>query len=181
MKQQENKFNYTNLLSLGVYETTLPDFNVEGLISLVYELEDYDKGMKISNKGGYHSSNFVENPKFFPLIKLINSYTHNLYNKVTINVKDIWANISSFTNFNLPHNHSLSNTDPHQISGVLYLKTPPNSGSITFLHPLSFTPPHTIIPKPLQFIIFPSVLIHYVEPNLSQEDRISIAFNFVNI
>ena len=37
---------------------------------------------------------------------------------------------------------------------------------------------YPVEPSPLSCIIFPSWLSHYVEPNMSDEKRISLSFNF---
>ena len=177
MKQQENNFNYIPSIHWGVWEKTLPDFNREGLVNQIYKLRDIDLGTKISNKGGYHSSPFQKHPQFQPLIELINNHTNSLFKTSTINIQEIWANISTYTNYNIPHHHSPDN-NPMKLSGILYLKTPKDGGNIQFIPPFNMAPPVIITPKELQILIFPSVLVHYVEPNLSQEDRISLAFNF---
>ena len=96
--------------------------------------------------------------------------------------------------------NDISNTHDHinsTISGVLYLKTTPDSGNIVFhkermwqnVFPrttyVDFTeyttvtaPTWEITPEPGELIFFPSSLAHSVTPNLSNEDRYCLAFNF---
>jgi len=83
------------------------------------------------------------------------------------------------------------------LSGVYYLKTPPNSGNINFhkncLHMNIFPPSirmeydtvnyfnvdqYTLIPKEGKIVLFPSHLQHSVDINKSDIDRYSCAFNF---
>ena len=91
----------------------------------------------------------------------------------------MWGNISSFTHSNQIHNHITSLTfSDQQLSGVVYLKVPKNSGKILFYNPFNVNIQYCFTPKENEIFLFPSVLYHSVEPNLSQEDRISIAFNF---
>ncbi len=109
---------------------------------------------------------------------------------------DCWININSKGDFNPPHIH------PGQsYSGVYYLFIPDDSGMIHFLDPRNapvFSCPdpkfklgknlygnlnpydHRIFsyqPKPGKVVIFPSWLTHYVDPNPTDEHRVSIAFN----
>ena len=83
-------------------------------------------------------------------------------------------------------------------SGVMYFKCPPNSGDITFYVP-SMIPTwctQTLYPEVKEYntynmresripvkdgmiLLFPSHLAHAVRPNNSNEDRYSIAFNYI--
>lgn len=99
-----------------------------------------------------------------------------------------WINLNQNNNITRPHLHSNS-----LLSGVLYIKCK-NSGPIVFMHPVmahqyvinpnmikeynKFTSAEmSVIPEIGKLIIFPSWLVHYVENNLDDSDRISIAFN----
>lgn len=99
-----------------------------------------------------------------------------------------WINLNQNNNITRPHLHSNS-----LLSGVLYIKSK-NSGPIVFMHPVmahqyvigedliknynKFTSADiSVIPEQGKLIIFPSWLVHYVENNLDDTDRISIAFN----
>ena len=93
-------------------------------------------------------------------------------------------------NFNYAHTHGGSN-----ISGIYYLSVPGDSGKLLFNNPdktiqnLTFfdgpfksfneynSTQFEIIPKENLLVLFPSHIEHYVEPNKSDEPRISIAFN----
>ena len=91
--------------------------------------------------------------------------------------------------FNIPHIHGES-----IFSGVFYVKATEGNGKINFTHPAVNIPYHLpalIIdqwsnlnssnvfhyPQPGKLLLFPSWISHYVEPNLLDEERISIAFN----
>tara|TARA_R100000664_G_C2754358_1_gene141962 strand:- start:2227 stop:2853 length:627 start_codon:yes stop_codon:yes gene_type:complete len=106
-----------------------------------------------------------------------------------------WLNINNKGNFNPPHIHP-----NHHYSGCYYIKFPENAGYIHFLDP---RPQHRICSPDLvetkgnpynspsahdssvftykikegKVIIFPSWLMHYVDPNPNEDLRISIAFN----
>jgi uncharacterized protein (TIGR02466 family) len=99
-----------------------------------------------------------------------------------------WINLNQNNNITRPQLHSNS-----LLSGVLYIKSN-NSGPIVFMHPVAaqqyvmdpdiidqynkFTSTDmSVVPSPGKLVLFPSWLVHYVENNLDDTDRISIAFN----
>jgi len=82
------------------------------------------------------------------------------------------------------------------MSGIFWVKAPENCGKLIFQNPHSFAENwliesadvdvkkrlnyhHTFefAPQEGTLVMFPSHLMHLVEPNESDEDRISIAFN----
>lgn len=102
---------------------------------------------------------------------------------------DAWININGKDSLNGPHSHAGSHW-----SAVYYVKVPDSgkdskSGAIEFLDPrgnisgsclpnaLTFGPKHTLMPVPGELILFPSYLMHWVHPNKSDEERMSIAVN----
>ena len=97
-----------------------------------------------------------------------------------------WKNVTSENEQHSVHNHTNS-----IISGVLYIRSTHSQPSISF-HRMQ--PPYVLSWKPTEFnsfnsmewtlpvedldiILFPSTLFHYVKPNTSNKDRISVAFN----
>lgn len=77
------------------------------------------------------------------------------------------------------------------MSGVFYVTTPKDCGRLRLFDPRPFiigAPDmkyyndgnnyHYFDPTPNLLVMFPGWLKHDVEPNLSDEERISIAFNF---
>jgi uncharacterized protein (TIGR02466 family) len=113
---------------------------------------------------------------------------YNFKTSVKFKIGMPWINLNQNNNITKPHFHSNS-----LLSGVLYIKAK-NSGPIAFMHPVAaqqyvmdsdiidqynkFTSVDvSVIPEPGKLIIFPSWLVHYVQNNLDDTDRISIAFN----
>ena len=109
---------------------------------------------------------------------------------------EAWLNVNLKGNFNPPHIHP-----SNHYSGCYYVNFPHNSGLIHFLDP---RPQHVIACPELSFegdinwyrnknkydsslftyevkegkiVIFPSWLMHYVDPNPTEAMRVSIAFN----
>mgnify|MGYP006094162033 CR=1 FL=1 len=177
MKQQENNFSYKSILQVGVWEILLNDLNLDHWADLAYKTKTNDSGVKVSNTGYHSNPNLHTHPPFYPLVDLINKSLLQITNHPNTIINEMWVNISTFGDFNHPHNHSIDNNQ-NSLSGVLYLKTPLNCGNIQFQNPLNLSSSTTFLPKEKSMLIFPKILFHYVEPNLSQEDRISIAFNF---
>ena len=90
----------------------------------------------------------------------------------------MWANINDKYNYNAHHTHE------GILSGVFYLHVPENSGRLILVDPavrnhnsVIKNSNYGIKPERLACIVFPSWLEHYVEPNQSDEYRISISFN----
>ena len=137
----------------------------------------------------------VKNDKLFqPLVKTIQNKTTEFANEFGVSNKKIvcessWLNISEPNNFQEYHNHGMSH-----FSAVYYVKTPKNSGNLIFkshsawnnMFPFKVNdmklPAHEtfyIEPSECLLVIFKSNLFHMVESNKSNENRISIALNFV--
>jgi len=112
----------------------------------------------------------------------------NFKETVGFKVGRAWINLNQNNNITRPHLHANS-----LLSGVIYIKCQ-NSGPIVFMNPImahqyvvtpdiindfnEFTSSDiSVYPCPGKLIIFPSWLVHYVENNLDNSDRISIAFN----
>ena len=100
----------------------------------------------------------------------------------------MWVNINKTGDYNEIHDHNPY--DGTALSGVFYVKTPANCGRIRFYDPRPFITKapdmqyyndgntyHYFDPEPNMLLIFPAWLKHMVEPNKSNEDRISISFN----
>lgn len=152
--------------------------------------EQDPNGRSISNIGGWQSDNIkdINNPLFETIEYWCNSFAANIgLNPVCLD--HAWININGKYHCNRLHDHQGS-----VLSGVYYIKVPKNSGNINFHHPMkkvisrdwsdavsNCTPVSSqtwfFEPKPNLLMIFPSWIDHEVEPNLSDEYRISISFN----
>ena len=92
-----------------------------------------------------------------------------------------WVNVNGHGGFNVLHNHILGD-----YSGVYYVQGT-GTGDVSFygneqLHKMiepgmPFANPITIKPKDGMLLVFPSYILHQVHPNLSDRERISIAFD----
>ena len=190
-----------NYKTVNIFPVPIHIFDVNGfneiqneLIDYAYDLKKKDpKGVSISNRGGWQSSGFdVEdrNDKLHNfLLNCLDGFPHIDY-KIKFLIY-AWININKPGNYNTKHLHPTND-----LSGVLWIKAPQNSGKIVFESPhefqayqeiesysdnfkSSFNIDHSFHfhPIPGRLIVFPSHLMHEVEENLSTEDRISVSFN----
>jgi uncharacterized protein (TIGR02466 family) len=143
-----------------------------------------------SNRGGFQTKAFfnekIFNELFFePVDIFLNSFKIKKPYKYSKFV--YWINKNSFGNYNIPHIHS-----PNSVSGAYYLEVPEKSGKLIFQNgdnlklsstllsifdDINFNSFCEITPKKFDLILFLSNNIHYVEANLSNQDRISVSFN----
>jgi uncharacterized protein (TIGR02466 family) len=146
---------------------------------------------QVSNVGGIQTENFplsmIKDSFKQDIDQYLNSFNKKCNFKWKIN--GCWVNENYYGDFNMPHNHAASNS---QFSGIWYLKCPHNSGKLILLNnannsdysllfdfiddPLSWVN-YSVIPEQHQLVLFPSFLVHLVEPSKSKENRISVAFN----
>ena len=177
MLQQENKnINYTSFISLGIWEVFLENLDVKHWVKEIYNYKNNNPhSIKRSNQGGYHSESTLHtNPNFYPLVKELNDIHYSIFNTPNINISRMWINISSYSHYNTFHLHG---DQLDIISGILYLQTPLNCGKVNFVNPLNLNHKLLIEPKEKKLVLFSEPIPHSVEPNLSQEDRISIAYD----
>jgi uncharacterized protein (TIGR02466 family) len=185
MKHPENNFKYASVIEAGIWSSSIKDLDIKYWIKSIYDYQNhFPKGVLKSNSGGYQSEDNLQSFQiFYPLVNQLNTLITNLFGNPNTKLISMWANISPPKSFNQPHTHNYSITSYHNtdISGVLYLKVPKDSGGIVFYDPLLITKNYTITPQPKDIILFHQHLPHSVDPNFSQEDRISVAFNFDKI
>tara|TARA_Y100001972_G_scaffold84497_1_gene102868 strand:- start:2569 stop:3171 length:603 start_codon:yes stop_codon:yes gene_type:complete len=162
-------------------------------IELAYQERIKNQGRTASNVGGYQSKPFLLRERNDVLSQtLLNIITNLPCFKKSIEFDiSAWVNINKSGDSNQNHNHPATN-----LAGVLWIKIPKNSGNIKLLSPYNFTAYGELFsyidefqkqtncyydykyePKEGAMIIFPAHLIHKVEENKSNEDRISVSFN----
>ena len=185
-----------------VCETVLPDIDNNELAKYIYKLKQSSPGVIISNYNGWQSENIAgNNPshvsrEIFKLLNNVNQVVDPLKKEfdlkpdLQLSLANLWLNVNPKSGFNAPHVHE------GILSGVYYVASKKNSGNIIFKNPAvnlsyhcreDFVYSHNEVnssswwfsPKPGLLLIFPSWLEHYVQPNLNDEDRISISFNII--
>ena len=155
-----------------------------------------DKGVQKTNVNGWHSeTNMHTMEPFKNLVDELYKMQHKIFKEEWLDKEpklgNMWANINYPGGYNRPHIH------PNSLySGVYYVKTNPNCGKIVFNDPrpgIQTTmplrkkgqPPRHLWrevhldAKQGRIIMFPAWLWHCVEPNKSNDIRISVSFNFI--
>lgn len=185
-----------NLFPSSVHYIHIKNFQSvkERVISYIYNERKKSKDSAVlSNRGGWQSkSNYHLHDNILQNIVSggLSSYW-DYYKKLKFRYDGLWFNINNRGHYNLMHSHAGC-----ELSGVLWIKTPPNCGLLEFQSPHEFNgyknlhfideefkektynyPTFRFNPMEGCMIIFPSYLYHHVEPNQSDEDRISLSFN----
>lgn len=178
------------IFSNFVYTIELGKIDNTKLKNSILNLEKTTPSKNRSNSGGWQSD--IINCDHSEM-KLLSDRCCNVCQEVSntwkldqqIIVTNLWINVNRKHNFNYPHFHPKS-----LFSGVYYVSATTNSGNLVIKRPdiqehyvdnfdsIYTQKNYCIIPKTGLFVIFPSYLNHFVEPNLSDETRISIAINF---
>ena len=189
-------YKLTNIFPSSIHSLGIDNFDDyrDKLIEEIYQERDEDPiGRKISNHGGWQSNQITIQKDRSELLKEIitNSVSKLPISEGVYAAVEGWKNINEPGNFNVKHNHPRSN-----LSGVLWIKAPKDSGNIVFTSPHIFNRyqeldsytdefklnsncymTYYFPPKEGRLLIFPSDLEHEVKENKSDEDRISYSFN----
>lgn len=149
-------------------------------------------GRRLSNAyTGWQSNDGCESSPIFQ--KLINRIERTFYDEVfpfhglpsgtSMRVGNCWANINDFLAWNKPHLHNGC-----WYSGVFYIHAEGDEGNFCAIDtqpkvvadfPHSPRTPTSWEFQPLtgQLVLFPSGMMHMVEPNDTKKDRYSVSFN----
>ena len=162
----------------------------------IIEWSKRDPGVKKTNRNGWHSTtNMHKIPVIQPLVNELFIMIKDVWQEEWLDreplLGNMWANINPPGAYNAPHIHPNSH-----FSGVYYVKASKDSCKLACNDPrpgvqLSMPvrkkgqPPKDLWrevhlePKEGRIIMFPYYLWHCVEPNLSNDIRISVSFNFI--
>jgi len=162
----------------------------------IVEWSKNDTGVKKTNVNGWHSQTDMNQRKEYePLIQELFQMQNEIIQEERLDIKprlgNMWANINPPGGYNNGHLHPNS-----LFSGAYYVKAPPSSGRLQLMDPRPGV--HHCMPArkkgkmprelwreayydavPGRLIMFPSWLWHKVEPNQSNDIRISVSFNFI--
>ena len=162
----------------------------------VVEWSKKDAGLQKTNVNGWHSpSDMHKKPEYVNLAEALFHMQFDIYKEECLDnephLGNMWANINPPGGYNRPHMH------PNSLwSGVYYVKTPKNCGHLKVEDPKSVSlmsmprrkdgPLESYLWREVHFepvagrlIMFPSWLNHCVDPNQSNDIRISVSFNFM--
>jgi hypothetical protein len=164
------------------------DLDLERLMAACQQHHDQVPNARVSNRGGGYQGHNFQDQEFTDMI--LQCFPRNPeVNLPPVRVQS-WVNINGFGAWNALHNHIDTNA---VISGVFYVKAPPNTGNIFFYDPRYLSSVGSyyqyyypgdggymeVEPQPNMLLFFPPSLFHMVGPNLTQQERCSIAFNIM--
>lgn len=154
------------------------------------DLSQKTPGTSRSNRGGWQSeTNLWEQEVFKPLLEKTTAVTQSIIESISQNrpqmvIRAMWGNINPKGGMNFTHVHPSG-----WMSGVYYIQLPQGTDEITFEDPrparmMDFQRSCLVSdeyfshrPKVGELLLFPSWLPHFVLPNTSNEERISVSFN----
>ena len=158
-------------------------------------IRNVDSGRLVSNKNGWQSNDIdLEAIELQPLLTQLRSRiigmcdAYAIRNTLNFKIENGWININKQGGWNTPHCHLGT------FSAVYYAQAYPNQGALqlvdrdtsknsifNYMTVHSFNSAnnsnHTIIPATGKLVIFPSWVLHYVDSNDTDIERISLAFN----
>jgi uncharacterized protein (TIGR02466 family) len=179
---------------MPIWIDRIPTVDNRSIEKFCYDWKDKSPGRIASNAGGWQSESIEE--RISELGELVDQITMKCNEfhiaqgwKSTFvhRISNMWININGKGHMNHPHAHPGSS-----LSGVYYIKcNTATSGRIMFINPNAYHCNEDLIdtftpvtsskyfqrPEENKLLIFPSWMTHYVEPNQTDEDRISISFN----
>ena len=155
-----------------------------------------DKGLNRTNVNSWHSpTNMNELPEYKKLVDILYEAQRTIYDQEQLDSEpylgNMWANVNPPGGMNRTHIH------PNSLwSGVYYVKAPKESGHLKVEDPRSVglmsrprmkpgEQPSRLWrethyePFPGRLIMCPAWLTHCVDPNKSNDIRISVSFNFM--
>jgi uncharacterized protein (TIGR02466 family) len=193
VETQEYIFKSTEIFKTCVYSFKL-NLNVKHLYEYCIEYEKNNRSRNKSGVGSFqskdlYSGNLITDVLANCFLKRANFISCNEYKiKNKLHLANFWFNINRYKDFNLEHDHPGS-----ILSGVYYVRASKDLGNIIFKNntnrhlyfPDDCLSEYNTLNNTSYFLppqedclhIFPSWLMHYVEPNLSKEDRVSFSFN----
>jgi len=155
------------------------------------KLSQQDPGRERSNRGGWQSDTMLwQNEAFKPLLEKSSHIIQSIITDLSkqeppqFAIRAMWGNINPKGGYNFTHVHPSG-----WLSAVYYVDLPKGAPGIAFEDPrparmMDFQRSCLIAdeyyghePKTGQLVMFPSWLPHFVNPNTTDQNRISISFN----
>ena len=190
-----NNYTVKMIFPTCIHEYVFDKFNTDELINFCYKQRDKNpEGQLNSNRGGWHSHfyNFTDDNI------ISKTLAEGLGKSIFTSIKsNLGFDISYWIMINPPNSYNTSHTHPDaHLSGVMWIKTPQNSGDLMFVSPYDFSgyveshsylqevqektgshPTYNFHPMVGKILTFPASLRHEVKVNESNEDRIAVSYN----
>ena len=188
--------NEHNLFPTPLWQIQIKGVDNDAIKEYCYHLKDNTEGVTISNRGGWHSKEIIQplpdalTELFTNFEGFVNDYCAQITGLNNLMLGNFWVNINQKYDYNRSHDHQNS-----ILSGVYYVDCEGDDvGNFvaerddsaefflgTYKNVSGFTgTSFSITPLTGFAFLMPSWVLHSVEQNLTDRDRISIAFNLVN-
>ena len=188
--------NEHNLFPTPLWQIQIKGVDNDAIKEYCYHLKDNTEGVTISNRGGWHSKEILEplpdalNELFSNFLGFVNDYCAQITGLNNLMLGNFWVNINQKYDYNRTHDHQNS-----ILSAVYYVDAEGDDiGNFvaerddtaefflgSYKNVSGFTGTSFAITPLTGFaFLMPSWMLHSVEQNLTDRDRISVAFNFVN-
>jgi len=173
------------------YKLDCLDVN-ERVIDFLYQYKKAQSTSDVrSNRNGWQKNHLENFPQLKPLTDLLAvEFERFICDQMLPLVETRFYLGNLFCNINPPGAVHVPHVHQGDFTGVYYLQAPEDCGTLSILNPhqCSNTARMTsmfagvkleqkIIPTAGTGYFFPTHLVHYVEENLSQSDRISLSYN----
>jgi uncharacterized protein (TIGR02466 family) len=200
---QGQRVEETRLFYTPLWQASLIDANGEwprmreAMLARIDELRRTETGVEKTNFGGWQSDDdLYKHGEFGWLIGRLMALANGIAPAFspTRRFDDglLWANVNRRGDFNAVHTHPDA-----VLSGVVYLRyARPEQGVIQFFDAREGSPTshwrcymrlpemtpltrevHTVVPREGNVLFFPGWLRHWVTPNQTDEERVSVSFN----
>jgi hypothetical protein len=177
----------TPIFCFDIYSKELND----SLREDAYFQKENNNGRTISNVGGFQSNHIYDTKAVKNFIETVTPCVEKVKNTIQYNfdltLDGLWYNINKKNDLNKSHCHGGA-----ILAAAYYIDTPNNCGDIVFenidKHVTMnsniivnknnlFNSNYHVHPKQGLLVIFYAWINHFVEPNLSEKDRLSLSFN----
>ena len=186
--------------TIDIFKTTVFSTEIKNDLYINYFKNIIKKEIKhnrntyMSNVGGFQTQKFdmiddkniLNNIFIDPIINFLNTFKTK--KKFNIKLSGYWINCNKNNHYNKMHNH-IGN-----FSGIYYIEVPKDSGKLVFqnadllksydnnypfIEDANTYSNYSFDVKKYELYLFPSETLHFVEPNFSNKERISVAFNLM--
>jgi len=175
------------LFPIFIYSTRL-SVDLEDVRRDCLEYRRNCPGVQKSNLGGWQSPTLEEPLEEYSALRDVIDGCRQFYEDVIVPEENLatrhssiawWANINKYNSSNAIHSHGGS-----LVTAVYYTDLPDPNAVLTLVrtdaHNAIYPPQqlvHQVVPEEGRLYLFPGHILHSVEPNLSERDRISVVTN----
>lgn len=190
------KYQILPLFSSPVYVNEIEDIDLKKYLKLVkkckWRISGEKKEKELENLSFNSEDHTILENKEFKILKERIMKEFNIFKndimkyKNNFRITTSWCTLSKKNQYSNLHKHTNS-----MFSGILYLNTNENDGDLYFenvnnrsffiepdVNNLYNSHSFNIVPKVGRIVFFPSELLHRIELNKTNSERISLAFNF---